>query len=146
MKKIVSLLLISILSVSIVANAAASDIDFSNYSFSELVELQQKLNQALWSCDEWIEVEVPLGVWDIGKDIPAGRYELSPGSNANAYSYPNVIYYLERHENGTPDKIRGQYKIKFGETLVIELFDGNVLKIEDTSVIFRIYVPSFNFN
>lgn len=124
----------------------AESIDLSSMSFEELLTLQQKVNQAIFSCDEWKEVEVPLGVWDIGKDIPAGRYELVPGENASTYTYPYIVYYLERHENGTPNKIRGQYRIKSGETLVIELFEGNVLKIEDCSVIFRKYVPSFNFN
>lgn len=133
------------MTVCITVNAAASDVDLSNLSFAELLELQQKVNHALWSCDEWKEVDVPMGVWDVGKDIPAGRYELSPGPNVSKYDYPHVVYYLCRTD-GQPDKIRGQYNIKDGETLVIELFDGNVLKIEDKNVIFKKYVPSFNFN
>ena len=146
MKKSLILSLCFVLSFCFIANAAA-EIDLSNMSFDELLELQTQVNQAIFNSDKWKEVEVPMGVWDVGKDIPAGRYELSPGSNASTYTYPYVVYYLDRSEkSGTPDKIRGQYRIKVGETLVIELFDGNVLKIEDTSVIFKPYVPSFNFN
>ena len=146
MRKYVSVLIALSLFVCFFSNALATDIDLSSLSFTDLLELQEKVNTAIFSSGEWKQVEVPLGVWDIGKDIPAGRYELSPGTNANAYNYPYVVYYLERHENGSPDKIRGQYRIKQGERLVIELFEGNVLKIEDTSVIFKRYIPSFSFN
>ena len=145
MKKILTVILCSVLCLSILPIAAA-EVDLSNMSFDELLELQAQVNLAIFNSDKWKEVEVPMGVWDIGKDIPAGRYELSPGANASTYTYPYVVYYLDRSEkSGTPDKIRGQYRIKVGETLVIELFEGNVLKIEDTSVIFKRYVPSFNF-
>ena len=145
MKKILTVILCSVLCLSILPIAAA-EVDLSNMSFDELLELQAQVNLAIFNSDKWKEVEVPMGVWDIGKDIPAGRYELSPGANASTYTYPSVVYYLDRSEkSGTPDKIRGQYRIKVGETLVIELFEGNVLKIEDTSVIFKRYVPSFNF-
>lgn len=127
------------------STCSLADVDLSNMSFEELLELQQQVNLTIFNSDEWVEVEVPMGVWDIGKDIPAGRWELSRGPNANTYLSTYVVYYLERHSSGQPDKIRGQYRIRDGETLVIELFDGNVLKIEDSSVIFKHYVPSFNF-
>ena len=129
----------------IVCAAQAEDLDLNSMSFDELRALQEKVTQALLNCSEWKQVEIPMGKWDIGKDIPAGRYELAAGPNESTYNYPHVVYYLERHENGTPDKIRGQYYLRNGETLVIELFDGNVLGINDCSVLMRRYVPSFSF-
>lgn len=142
MKRIVSVILMIVLCIGGIASA---DVDLSGMTFEELLELQQKVNDALFSSDEWIEVEVPLGVWDIGKDIPAGRYELSASPKAGSYRMPYVSYYLERHENGSPNKLRGSYRIEEGNTLVIDLYEGNVIKIEDRSVIFRKYVPSFSF-
>ena len=143
MKKIVSLLLISILSVCIIANAMASDFDFTNLSFSELLELQQKLNQALWSCDEWIEVEVPMGVWDVGKDIPGGRWQISCGSQ---YKKTHIALYAERSTDGSPNIWRGSNDIKNGEFMVLDFTDGYVIEITEGTAIFKHYVPSFRFN
>lgn len=131
----------------ILCAAQAENQDLNSMSFDELLALQEKVNQALFNCSEWKQVEIPLGVWDVGKDIPAGRYEIIAGPNQSTYNYPHVVYYLCRSEkSGTPDKIRGQYNLKNGENLVIELFDGNVLGVNDCSIIMCRYVPSFSFN
>lgn len=143
MKKSISVILSLVLVLLI--SFAVAEVDLSGMTFSDLLDLQQKVNQALFKSEEWKEVEVPMGAWDIGKDIPAGRYELSAPDKVSKYNYPHVTYYLERHDNGTPNKIRGQYFLKEGETLVIELFDGNVIGIDDMSVIFKPYVASFSF-
>ena len=143
MKRVVAIIVCLLLTL---CAAQAEDLDLNSMSFSELLALQEKVNQALLNCSEWKQVEIPMGVWDVGKDIPAGRYELVAGPNESTFNYPHVVYYLERHESGEPDKIRGQYFLKNGESLVIELFDGNVLGINDCSVIMRRYVPSFSFD
>ena len=115
-------------------------------TYDELVALQERLLLEIMDRPELKEVEVPMGIWDIGKDIPAGRWEISRGPNANKYSSTSIAYYLERYTDGQPNKYRDTFRLRDGETVVLELFDGNVIKIEDSSVLFKRYVPSFSFN
>lgn len=143
MKKIISLSVAIILTICILANAAASDIDISGLSFSDLLELQQKINLAIFACDEWKEVEVPMGVWDVGKDIPAGRWQLSCGDK---YKKTHIALYAERYTDGSPNKWRGSNDIKNGEFMVLDFSDGYVIEITDGTAIFKRYVPSFNFD
>ena len=143
LKKIIVLAFAFIFSM---ASAESINFDLSVMSFDELIELQEKVNLEIFSRDKWKEVKVPMGAWDVGKDIPAGRWEITQASYENKYSTTRVVYYLERHTDGSPNKIRGQYALKNGEPLVIELFEGNVIKIEDSSVIFKPYIASFSFD
>ena len=75
MKKLFALILVLILA----AGTAAADLpDLSGLSFDELVALRDQLNLAMWSSQEWQEVSVPVGVWEVGKDIPAGHWTIYP--------------------------------------------------------------------
>lgn len=75
MKKLFALILVLILA----AGTAAADLpDLSGLSFDELVALRDQLNLAMWSSQEWQEVTVPVGVWEVGKDIPAGHWTIFP--------------------------------------------------------------------
>lgn len=144
MRKLIAIFICTML---VICAAQAEELDLESMPLSELLELQSKVNQAIFNSPEWKEVEIPMGVWDIGKDIPAGRWEIAAGPNADKYTAPHIWYYLTRSEkNNTPNDLRADYKVKQGETLVIDLYDGNVIKIEDTSLIFRRYVASFSFN
>jgi len=58
-------------------SCASASVDLSNMSFEDLLSLRQQVNMALWACDEWQSVEVPNGVYQIGKDIPAGKWTIS---------------------------------------------------------------------
>ena len=75
MKKPLALILIVALAVPAIALA---DIDLSGMTFDELVTLREQLNLAIWNSQEWQEVTVPAGVWEIGKDIPAGHWTVRP--------------------------------------------------------------------
>lgn len=56
--------------------AQAEAIDLSSMTFNELVALKEQLNLAIWNSKEWQEVTVPQGVWQVGKDIPAGHWTI----------------------------------------------------------------------
>ena len=71
MKKLVSLLLVV---VCIMGTAAAEDL--SSMTYDQLVALRDQINAEIVSRPEWKEVEVPLGQWVVGKDIPAGTYRI----------------------------------------------------------------------
>ena len=77
--------------------AAAEEPDLSGLSFDQLVALRERLNLAIWSCQEWQEVTVPAGTWVIGVDIPAGHWTVRPLKN----DYVSVTYCDAVDEYGT---------------------------------------------
>lgn len=80
MKKMISLFLSLFLLLSITVPAfalSADDIDLSGLSYEELVRLRDRINLAMWESSEWEEVEVPVGVWQVGADIPAGHWTIA---------------------------------------------------------------------
>lgn len=60
------------------APAAFADVDLSSMSFDELVALKDQINLAIWNSADWQEVTVPQGVWQVGADIPAGKWTIKP--------------------------------------------------------------------
>ena len=54
----------------------AGSIDLSGLSYNELVALKDRINLAIWESDEWQEVTVPQGVWEVGVDIPEGHWTI----------------------------------------------------------------------
>lgn len=71
----ISLLLSLILTLG-VASAAAPVIDLSAMTYDEMLALKDQLNLAMWNSKEWQEVTVPQGIWEIGVDIPAGKWAI----------------------------------------------------------------------
>lgn len=84
MKKLLAVFLMISLAVT---TAFAESIDLSGMSFDELVALRARINMALWSTDAWQEVTVPIGVWEVGKDIPAGHWTLSATEGNTTYIF-----------------------------------------------------------
>lgn len=71
---------------------AVADVDLSGLSYAELVSLKDQINLAMWACEEWQEVTVPQGVWEVGVDIPAGHWTISPVDGAWAsVAYGSVL-------------------------------------------------------
>ena len=72
MKKLIALALAAFLMIG----CAAAEIDLSSMSFDELIALKDKINLAIWNSAEWQEVTVPQGLWEVGADIPAGKWTI----------------------------------------------------------------------
>lgn len=72
MKKLITILLI--LSIIIPTLAFADIPDISGLSYDELIQLKNQINLAIWNSQKWQEVTVPVGVWQIGVDIPEGHW------------------------------------------------------------------------
>ncbi len=71
---------------------AVAEVDLSGMSFAELVSLKDQINLAMWQCQEWQEVTVPQGVWEVGVDIPSGHWTVVPADGAWAsVSYGSVL-------------------------------------------------------
>ena len=54
--------------------AIAEDIDLSGFTFEELAALRDRIQLEMMTRDEWQEVTVPQGLWEVGVDIPAGTW------------------------------------------------------------------------
>ena len=91
MKRFLMILLALIMTFSI---ASASGIDLSQLTFDELVDLREQLNLAIWNSAEWQEVTVPQGVWEVGKDIPAGHWSIRVAAENSSC----VIHYYEEYD------------------------------------------------
>lgn len=68
-------LLITLLLVCMIIPMAAAD-DLSSLTYDQLIALRDQINAEIVSRPEWKEVEVPLGQWKVGTDIPAGTYRI----------------------------------------------------------------------
>ena len=114
MKKVVAILIVLCMMYTVVL----AETDLSAMSFDELVSLSRKVSAEIMSRPEWKEVEVPVGVWTVGVDIPAGVYSVRPArSSANFACYD---------ENG---RLQLNLLCLDGESIgKVELLDGWTVK------------------
>ena len=154
-KLIVPLILSLILSLSVSVSASAQ-VDLSSMSYDELVELKDQINLAIWNSDDWQQVYVPQGIWEIGKDIPAGHWTISPVDRA----FTRIVYGSYVDSSGT-DVSGEPYYSEFATnpssviyqkgsdqtSLSLILEDGHFLMITSGDVIFTPYSgkPSLGF-
>lgn len=96
MKKLITIVLILAMLIPTAAFADLPSLD--GMTFDELVELREKLNIAIWNCQEWQEVEVPAGIWKIGEDIPAGHWTIRAKPPKGYYS---CTYFDKINDEGT---------------------------------------------
>lgn len=143
MKRVFSLILcIAVFSFCAIAYA---DVDLSGMSFDELVALKDKINLAIWNSEEWQEVTVPQGVWEVGADIPAGKWTITaPSGNTTAifigshltdggsdvnYEYGDIIY--------SPTALFYSEGSKTEYT--VDLYAGQYISITISSAVFSPY-------
>lgn len=126
MKKLIALILI----IALAAPVALADIDLSGMTFDELMDLQQQLTAALWASDGWQEVEVPVGYYVVGDDIPAGRWSVT----SDGYIFIRLYSSLKQYLAGN-DWIGG-YGGEAGSKVNLTLADGEVLEVVSTPIIF----------
>lgn len=153
MKKLLCILLACLC----ITPAFADDIDLSGMSYEELVRLKNRINLYMWLSDEWQEVRVPSGLWEIGVDIPAGHWTLTANPNA---AYVQIRYGDTINSIGTEVSYTGNnytvtlwgknsYAYDEGDltSIDLELKEGFYLHISDSYLIFTPYQgkPSFDF-
>lgn len=71
MKKLLSVILATVILTSA---AAMADVDLSGMTFDELAALRDQCQAEMMKRDEWQEVVVPQGIWEVGAQIPAGTW------------------------------------------------------------------------
>ena len=108
MKKLITIVLI--LALLLPAAALADLPDISGLSYDELVQLKDQINLAIWNSQEWQEVAVPIGVWKIGEDIPAGKWTIKAASDNEIVG--TFIFYCDKLENaGTEGSFKGSVHV-----------------------------------
>ena len=161
MKKVLSLLLV--LCLLLPALAVAESIDLSALSFDQLIQLREQITRELTSRPEWKEVTVPIGLWKVGEDIPAGHWTITAAdrgesnikigdilaSNGREVDYFNSKFYGSFYyeiELTSP-----QYSFydenKDISSFDIVLTDGLYIEINRAAVVFTPYIgkPSLGF-
>ena len=152
-------ILVILLSLLLLGNVAFADVDLSGMTFDELVALKDKINLAIWESQEWQEVTVPIGVWRVGEDIPAGHWTIKAAPDQNM-SWGSVSYGTKLDELGKSVEydFEGVYyteqvKAEGSNASVnlteidIDMQDGAYVVIDECAMIFTPYAgkPSLGF-
>lgn len=154
MKKCISLLLL----LCLFATSSFAEIDLSSLSFDELVDLRNQCLTEMTKRDEWQEVTVPVGVWKIGEDIPAGHWTIKC-YRVDAYSFATVYYTSELDETkkrasnmgkfhyAAMVKVEGSPAVTNNIVLDIDMVEGAYLVVDNCPVILSPYTgkPDLGF-
>ena len=154
MKKLVSVLCILAL-VFTLAPAAFAEWDLSGLTFDDLVALRDQAQRAMWDSADWQEVTVPQGAWQVGPDIPAGKWTIVCGGK----NYTSVDVADSLRDNGTkatfPPKASASifnpdsslYDNGDLKEWTVELHDGEYVVISSADAVFTPYAgkPSLGF-
>ena len=156
MKKLICFLLLLAL---LLPFSASADVDLSGLSFDELVALREQLNLLLWNSAEWKHVEVPKGVYVVGRDIPAGHWTLKPpagGSvtveyfkDADATGMNALDTFSNYFSDSLADEASDFASFVYTRELDLDLKDGFYLSVVNgPCVVFEPFVskPAFSFD
>lgn len=132
MKKMVIALICFMLSPLV----SVADTDFSSMSYDDLVSLSKQVGIAIMEHDDFDSVSVPMGLWEVGVDIPAGVWILSSTDG----SYVSVTYGNTLDSSGNDmnqfDKGNTAANFEDAETWRINAKEGCYFHIEYNSVTF----------
>ena len=109
---------------------------YDGMSLNELQAEYTAILKAMWSTDEWQEVEVPSGVYQIGVDIPAGKWTIG-GSDE-----PLIIITKKLDATGTTyDRNSGEFVVSeyvekdyFPNGWTVTLPDGQYIIIQGIAI------------
>ena len=140
MKKLIT----SIIALIVCATGAnaATEFDLSGMSLDELIALRQQVQLAMRDTDEWQEVVVPEGIYQIGVDIPVGMWTMSSDVDAFiTYGKSTDEYYTD-----IDGIIESERFWSGGGSVSWNLVEGTYLQIKFSPVIFTPYVsPELGF-
>lgn len=152
-------LLLALLALSLICSVALAEVDLSGMTFEELVALKDQINLAIWNSDEWQEVTVPMGVWLVGEDIPAGHWTIKVAPTSGS-SWASVAIGTALDETGKDIDIMDsdfywgdQVALEGADTIVekteldFDMKDGQYVIIDYADVVFSPYAgkPSLGF-
>jgi len=137
--------------VLLMGNIASADVSLSSYSYEELEDLYGYVYTEIKTRPEWKE-SVLSGVYQIGRDIPEGRYRFIYGKAPYANSKIDVIVYSDKDtykeyytSYSYSNCIVSEDLVSDGDPLEIPLEEGNILIVSggsaECSIIKRYDIP-----
>lgn len=140
MKRIIAVLLVSILMMSGIAQAA--EISLSDLSWEELIALREQISREMMARDQWQSVVVPQGLYQVGKEIPAGKWTVScAGTYATVIKIGYAVDSLQEFEYPYDHE-----SLYLGESYTFTLVDGMYIMVDVEDAEFTPYTgPGFSF-
>ena len=157
MKRILSVILVLCM---ISPCVFAESIDLSGLTFEQLAALRDQCQMEMMKRDEWQKVTVPVGVWRIGEDIPAGHWNITASKNS-IYGWGRITYCDKLDATGKKPDRRGssfyyETQVRYpgsqasveSELVDIDLNEESYLIIEYGAMVFTPYTgkPDLGFN
>ena len=139
MKKLICYLILIAILLSVVLAFSSAETDLSGMSFDELIALQKQVNDALWKSNGWKEVTVPVGVYKVGEEIPAGKWTIK--RSVDKYTYFRIG---QKFTNGEVSSYAFTTNLETEANLT--LVEGTYIEISYYPVVFSPYVSSFSFH
>ncbi len=130
MKKTVALLLVLLMMTS-----TASAVSIDTLSLDELMKLRVRIEARIIELSEDWSLRVPMGIYEVGKDIPAGTYSVESESE-NKADFKLGSSYEDAKSNRVFVSEYLSKNIVIGK---IALFDGQFIKVRFNSVVLRKY-------
>ena len=146
MRKLIAILVTLMLTVPCIAFAAPQTIDFDTMSYKELVELKSQIDKAIWASEDWQEVTVPQGVYEVGVDIPVGHWTIKAADGARVtvkygdvleaskkdISWDSTVYiyesvYSESRSSFDANEDKTQVDIEMAEKFYVIIDDGKAV-------------------
>ena len=127
MKKILLFIMVGML-----LSCALADVDLTGMTYEELIELRQKVDNAIWASDGWQEVSVPAGKYTIGEEIPEGKWTIK---GDDVISLITVYKTKEDFDNQTGNLITVM-SISNGNICNLDLSAGQYISIDSGKVLF----------
>lgn len=154
MKKLLAIVLI----IAMLIPAACAEMDFSdlitldlsNLTLEQLILLREKIELTMWGTDDWQAVVVPQGVYQIGVDIPAGKWTIAATEGNFSFIYIGNAVKPDgevdiKGERSLYQRIDDKAYSGFDEnkdlpSFDVELADGYYIQIKYSSAIFTPYI------
>jgi|LSQX01.2.fsa_nt_gb hypothetical protein len=130
MKKTFALLLALLMMTS-----TASAVSIDTLSLDELMDLRIRIEERIIELSEDWSLRVPMGIYEVGKDVPAGSYSVESEKGNRARFMLSSSY--EKALSNTV--LFSEYLSEDKEFGKIIFSDGQFLKIEDNAVLLRKY-------
>lgn len=143
-------LLASFLAAILVFGCASADVDLTGMSLEELVALRDQVDVAIAELLKGKIVVLPAGVYQVGKDIPAGHWSITASKDDNIFGWSVFTYCSELDSTGAQAGNRWTMDVYYSKqvrnpesdaavsltNIDIEIEDGNYIIIEYAPLIF----------
>ena len=70
---------------------AFAEVDLTGMSYDDLVSLSKQVGMAIMQSDEFDSVTVPMGIWEVGVDIPEGTWIITPAKSMCMVVYGSAL-------------------------------------------------------